>query len=58
MTRGRIATLLAVGVIVALAGLSQLIVDSGIAWLGVLMLLSAIPLFVVSMRAASDSKKH
>lgn len=58
MTRGRIATLLVVGVIVALAGLSQLIVDSGIAWLGVLMLLSAIPLFVVSMRAASDSKKH
>lgn len=58
MTRGRIATLLVVGAIVALAGLSQLIVDSGIAWLGVLMLLSAIPLFVVSMRAASDSKKH
>lgn len=58
MTRGRIATLLVVGVIVALAGLSQLIVDSGIAWLGVLMLLSAIPLFVVSMKAASDSKKH
>lgn len=47
-----------VGVIVALAGLSQLLTESGIVWLGVLLLLSAVPLFVVSARAVSDLKKQ
>lgn len=50
--------LLIVGVIVVLAGLSQLFTESGIAWLGVLLLLSAIPLFVASARAVSDLNKE
>lgn len=58
MTRGRMVMLLIVGVIVVLAGLSQLVVESGIIWLGVLLLLSAVPLFVASVKAAIDFKKQ
>lgn len=56
MSRARRVALLVIGTIVLLAGLAQLFTDSGRIWLGVLLLLSAILLFVTSARAVEKTR--
>lgn len=50
MSKGRIILLLVAGTIVAISGIFQIVSDAGMVWLGVILLLSAIPPLVVGVK--------
>ncbi|MBG6085254.1 hypothetical protein IW252_002021 [Zhihengliuella flava] len=56
MSRRRRVWLLVVGTIVLLAGVAQLATDNGRIWLGVLLLLSALTVYITSARAVEKKR--
>ncbi len=55
MSRARRFFFIVLGLIVAAAGITQIISDAGATWLGVLLIISAVSLFFTA--ASSTSKK-